>query len=216
MALTRKNLWRLRDDLSLEEDDVIMNEETGKAVLCYVKKGIYCGLALTEEELKNVEFFETEEQAETARQLEAEKLKAMMPKVRKFLMRMKHIPEDNLVMPFNREDYLGSYADGRQSSYYKEFCREQNYSIRLETFIRSRMLNIDDQMVPVAGVKSLKWYLLKDGDEYENSDIQAELTLTDGTEIKTQSESEVRLCVFVFGRNQGPYFAGEFEYDEED
>lgn len=216
MALTRKNLWRLRGNLSLEEDDVVMNEETGKAVFCHAKKGDYCGLTFTEEDLINVDFFETKEQAETAQKLDAESLKAMMPKVRKFLMRMKHIQEDNPVMKFKREDYLGSYAEERQSSYYKEYCREQEYSGRLETFIHSRMVNIDDQMVPVSDVKSVKWYLSEDGDEYEYSDVQAELTLKDGTEIKTQSEEEVRLCIFVFGRNQGPYFTGEFEYDNED
>lgn len=212
MALTRKNLWRLRGDLSLEEDDVVMNEETGKAVFCHAKKGNYCGLTFTEEELKDVEFFGTKEQAETARQLDVENLKAMMQKVRKFLMRMKHIQEDNSVMPFKREDYLGSYAEERHPSYYKEYCREQEYAGRLETFIRSRMVNIDDHMVPIGDVKNVKWYLKEDGDEYEDDNIQAELTLKDGTQIKTQSESEVKLCLFVFGRNQGPYFTGEFDY----
>ena len=216
MALTRKNLWRLRGDLSLEEDDVVMDEETGKAVFCYAKKGNYCGLAFMEEELKDVEFFDTKEQAETARQLEVKNLKAMMPKVRKFLMRMKHIREDNSVMPFKREDYLGNYAEERQSSYYKEYCREQEYAGRLETFIRSRMVNIDDQMVPIGDVKNGKWYRKEDGDECEGGDIQAELTLKDDTEIKTQSESEVKICLFVFGRNYGPYFTGEFYYDKED
>ena len=199
----------------MEEDDVVMNEETGKAVFCYAKKGSYCGLAFTEEELVNVEFFETKEQAETAQKLEAENLKAMMPKVRNFLMRMKHIQEDSPVMKFKREDYLGSYAEKRQLSYYKEYCREEEYAGRLETFIRSRMLNIDDQMVPVADVKNVKWYMAEDGDEYECSDVQAELTLKDDTEIKTQSESEVRLCIAVFGRNKGQYFVGEFDYSKE-
>jgi len=215
MALTRKNLWRLRGDLSLEEDDVVMNEETGKAVFCHAKKGNYCGLTFTEEELKDVEFFDTKEQAETARQLDVENLKAMMQKVRKFLMRMKHIQEDNSVMPFKREDYLGSYAEERHPSYYKEYCREQEYAGRLETFIRSRMVNIDDQMVPIGDVKNVKWYLKEDGDEYEDDDIQAELTLKDGTRIKTQSESEVKICLFVFGRNQGPYFTGKFDYNKD-
>ena len=200
----------------MEEDDVVMNEETGKAVFCYVKKGSYYGYTFMEDELKDVEFFETKKQAETAQKVEVDNLKAMMPKVRKFLMRMKHIQEDNPVMPFRREDYLGSYAEVRQSSYYKEFCREQEYAGRLETFIRSRMVNIDDQMVPIGDVKNVKWYLKEDGDEYEDGDIQAELTLKDDTQIKTQSESEVKLCLFVFGRNQGPYFTGEFEYDKED
>ncbi len=162
----------------------------------------------------NVEFFDTKEQAETAQKLEAENLKAMMPKVRKFLMRMKHIQEDNPVMKFKREDYLGSYAEERQSRYYKEYCQEQEYAGRLETFIRSRMVNIDDQMNPFGDVKSVKWYLKEDGDEYEDDNIQAELMLKDGTQIKTQSESEVKLCLFVFGRNQGPYFIGEFEYNK--
>lgn len=215
MTLTRKNLWRLRGDLSLEEDDVVMNEETGKAVFCHAKKGNYCGLAFTEEELKDVEFFDTKKQAETARQLEVKNLRAMMPKVRKFLMRMMHIQEDNSVMPFKREDYLGSYAAKEQSSFFKEFCREQEYAGRLETFIRSRMVNIDDQMVPIGDVKSVKWYLKEDGDEYEDGDIQAELTLKDDTQVKTQSESEVKLCLFVFGRNQGPYFTGEFDYNKD-
>lgn len=216
MALTRKNLWRLRGDLSLEESDVVMNEETGKVVFCHTKSGSYCGLAYAEDELKDVEFFETKEQAETAQKLEADNLKAMMPKVREFLMRMLYIEEDCPVMPFKREDYLGSYVVKEQSSYYKEFCREQEYAGRLETFIRSRMVNIDDQMVPIGDVKSVKWYLKEDGDEYEDGDIQAELTLKDDTQIKTQSESEAKLCLFVFGRNQGPYFKGEFEYDKED
>lgn len=216
MALTRKNLWRLRGNLSLEEDDVVMNEETGKAVFCYAKKGSFCGLTFAEDDLKDVEFFETKEQAETAQKLEADNLKAMMPKVRKFLMRMRYIQEDCPAMQFKREDYLGSYAAKEQSSYYKEFCREQEYAGRLETFIRSRMVNIDDQMIPFGDVKSVTWYLKKDGDEYEDGDIQAKLTLKDGTQIKTQSESEVKICLFVFGRNQGPYFTGEFEYDKED
>ena len=216
MALARKNLWRLSADLTVVENDVVIDEETGKAVFCKVKDGTYSGLTVTEDTMKDAEFFETREQAETAQQMKVENLTTMMPKVRRFLERMKWIPEDSPVMQFKREDYLGSYAAKEQSSYYKEFCREQEYAGRLETFIRSRMVNIDDQMIPFGDVKSVKWYLKEDGDEYEDDDIQAELTLKDDTQVKTQSESEVRLCFFVFGRNQGPYFTGEFEYDKED
>jgi len=216
MSLIRKNLWTLSGNLKVVENDVVVDEETGKAVFATAKSGTYSGITLTEKDLEGMTFYDTKEQVEEAQKVEVEIVKAAMPKVRKFLERMKYMNEDGPVLKFKREEYLGSYAEDRSSGYYEEWQQEQDYAGRLETFIRSRMLNIDSQMVPVADVKNIQWYLKEGGDEYEDSDIQAELTMKDGTQLKTQSAQDARLCIFIFGRNQGQYFIGDFDYDKEE
>jgi hypothetical protein len=120
---------------------------------------------------------------------------------------MSLLSPDKGFVKFERKDYLGNYAE--RSSYLQELNDEQKYSRKLETFIRSRMVNIGGCMIPFDGVRSIEWHAEDDDvEEYEDDGWKAILKTSDG-EYETENEIEVRLVKTLFGSNAGVYFVDD-------
>lgn len=151
-------------------------------------------------------YYDTEKEAYEARDKKIEYIREMMPKVRKFIESMEFINCDG-VIKFDRSDYLGSRA--KTTSYYKDYEDESTYAHKLETFIRSRMVNIGGCMIPFDGVRSIEWHAEDDDvDEYEDDGWKAVLETAEG-KYETENEIEVRLVKIIFGCNAGVYFVDD-------
>ena len=209
--IEKKTVWAVNSDLEVSERIALV--EDGK---------VLAAKAAVDERYDGMlwqirKFFDTEEEAYKYVDDEKQYIRKMVPAVMKFIDRMDLRYDLLKRLGIKKKDYLGHYADGR-SSYYKEYNDEQEYTHKLEAFIRSRMLNIGGCMMPVADVKQVQWYFSEErGDEYEDRDWLAELTMADGTTCKTGSETEVRLVKTVFGENSGIYFVdNDFDYDKDE
>ena len=143
----------------------------------------------------------------------------MIPKVKKFIESMDFRYELREKLGIERKDYLGSYGEDRRISYLDEYNEEQDYSKKLEVFIKSRMLNIDGYMIPIDQVREIQWYAIEDAEEYEPGQWKAVLTATNGDEYSTNCVEDVRLIWATIGKCIGSRFIDndiDYDKDEED
>ena len=195
--IEKKKMWELDGNLGINETVAIV--EDGKVLVS--GENDYLSMPFWSR------FYDTEEEAVEARAKKVAYIKDMIPKVRNFIEYMSFISPDEGLVKFDREDYLGKYAE--RSSYFQEYDDEQDYSRKLETFIRSRMVNIGGCMIPFDGVRSIEWHAENDGvDEYDDDGWKAILKTSDG-EYETENEVDVRLVRTLFGRNAGVYFVDD-------
>lgn len=195
--IEKKKMWELLSHLGVRETVAIV--EDGKVLVSGENDFLSMPFGS--------KFYDTEEEAVEARAKKVAYIKDMIPKVRNFIEYMSHLSPDGDVVKFDREDYLGSYA--KRSSFLQEYDDEQTYSRKLETFIRSRMVNIGGCMIPFDGVRSIEWHAEDDDvDEYEDDGWKAILKTSDG-EYETENEIEVRLVKTLFGHNAGVYFVDD-------
>lgn len=208
--IEKKTLWAVAADLEVSKTTAIVDDGTVIAEK-HADFGFFTGMSCF-----GRRYFETEKKARKYAEDEELKIRDMLPVVKKFIMRMDESSALLRRLGFKKQDYLCGHADSR-SSYYEEYAEEQEYSGKLETFIRSRMLNIGGYMLPMADVKRVMWsYHDENGDEYDDRDWLAELTMADGMKVKTGSAEEVRLVKTVFGGNSGIYFVdNDFDYSKE-
>lgn len=195
--IEKKKMWELDRYMGLDETVAIV--EDGKV------------LVSGENDFLSVpfgsKFYDTREDAEKARLEKAAYIKDMIPKVRKFIEYMSLLSPDKGFVKFERKDYLGNYAE--RSSYLQELNDEQKYSRKLETFIRSRMVNIGGCMIPFDGVRSIEWHAEDDDvEEYEDDGWKAILETAED-KYETENEIEVRLVKTLFGCNAGVYFVDD-------
>ena len=161
-------------------------------------------------------YFETEEMAKEWIENEEKSVRDMIPKVKKFIESMDSSYELREKLGIEKKDYLGSYY---KSSYLDELCEEQEYSMKLEVLIKSRMLYIDGRMIPIDQVREIKWYAVEDAEDYEPGQWKAVLTTTNGNKYNTSSVGEVRLIWATFGKCIGSWFIDndiDYDKDEED
>ena len=162
-------------------------------------------------------YFETEEMAKEWIENEEKSVRDMIPKVKKFIESMDFRYELRKKLGIEKKDYLGSYGEDRRSSYLGEYNEEQDYSKKLEVFIKSRMLNIDGRMIPIDQVREIQWYAIEDAKEYEPDQWKAVLTTTNGDEYSTSCVEDVRLIWATFGKCIGPRFIdNDIDYDKDD
>ena len=208
--IEKKTVWAVNSDLEVSERTAII--EDGKLLACKVSGDEHYDGTLWR--IRKV--FDTEEDACAYIKEQEQYIRDMVPKVMDFINRMDMRSELLQRLGFEKKDYLGGYA--KPSSYYKEYQREEEYAEKLETFVRSRVLNIGGWMLPVGDVKKVQWFFNEDrGDEYEEGDWLAELTMADGETYRTGSRSEVRLVKTVFGENSGIYYIdNDFDYDKDE
>ena len=164
-------------------------------------------------------YFETEEMAKEWIENEEKSVRDMIPKVKKFIESMDFRYELRKKLGIEKKDYLGSYGEDRRSSYLNEYNEEQDYSKKLEVFIKSRMLNIDGRMIPIDQVREIEWYAIEDAEEYESGQWKAVLTTTNGDEYSTSCVEDVRLIWETIGKCIGSWFIDndiDYDKDEED
>ena len=73
-----------------------------------------------------------------------QEIRDMVPKVKRFIGRLDYMWDARERMGIKKEDYLGSYANDSGNNSRRWYDEEKEYAQKLETFIHSRMLNIDD------------------------------------------------------------------------
>ena len=164
-------------------------------------------------------YFETEEMAKEWIENEEKSVRDMIPKVKKFIESMDFRYELRKKLGIEKKDYLGSYGEDRRSSYLDEYNEEQDYSKKLEVFIKSRMLNIDGRMIPIDQVREIEWYAIEDAEDYEPDQWKAVLTTNNGDEYSTSCVEDVRLIWATFGKCSGSRFIDndiDYDKDEED
>ena len=168
---------------------------------------------------KTLRYFETEEMAKEWIENEEKSVRDMIPKVKKFIESMDLRYELREKLGIEKKDYLGCYGEDRRVDFLDEYNKEQDYSKKLEVFIKSRMLNIDGRMIPVDQVREIQWYGVEDAEEYEPDQWKAVLTTTNGDEYSTSCVADVRLIWATFGRCSGSWFIDndiDYDKDEED
>ena len=141
----------------------------------------------------------TEEIAKKWIEGEEKSVRDMVPKVKKFIGRMDSCYELRKKLGIEKKDYLGIYGEDRRSIYLDKYNEEQDYSKKLEVFIKSRMLNLNGRMIPVDQVREIQWYAVEDAEEYEPGQWKAVLTTTNGDEYSTNSAEDVRLIWATIG-----------------
>ena len=160
-------------------------------------------------------YFETEEMAKEWIENEEKSVRDMIPKVKKFIESMDFRYELRKKLGIEKKDYLGSYGEDRRSSYLDEYNEEQDYSKKLEVFIKSRMLNIDGRMIPIDQVREIQWYAIEDAEEYEPDQWKAVLTTNNGDEYSTSCVEDVRLIWATIGKCISSWFIdNDIDYDK--
>lgn len=159
-----------------------------------------------------IRFFDTEESAKEWIENEENDIRAMVPKVKKFIEKMDSLWSVRDKLHIERKDYLGGYASDRDNDggYRQMFIDESNYAKKLETFAKCRMLNIDGYMIPIDKVREVKWYgCNSDADEDCPNEWRAVLTTPNGDEFVTNSEEDVRLVWATIGKCSDNWFIDE-------
>ena len=164
-------------------------------------------------------YFETEEKAKKWIKDEEKSVRDMIPKVKKFIESMDLRYELRKKLGIEKKDYLGSYSEDRRYNYFDQYNEEQDYSKKLEVFIKSRMLNINGRMIPIDQVREIQWYAVDDAEECEPGQWKAVLTTTNGDEYSTCCVEDVRLIWATIGKCISRWFVDndiEYDKDEED
>lgn len=161
-------------------------------------------------------YYETEEMAKKWVENEEKSIRDMIPKVKKFIESMDSRYGLRKKLGIEKKDYLGRYGEDRRSDYRDEYNEEQDYSKKLEVFIKSRMLNIDGRMIPIDQVREIQWYAIEDADDYEPDQWKAVLTTTNGDKYSTGSAEDVRLVWATIGKCIGSWFIdNDIDYDKD-
>lgn len=164
-------------------------------------------------------YFSSEEKAKEWMENEEKYIRDMIPKVKGFIESMDCRYELHKKLGIEKKDYLGTYVEDRRRSYWDEYNEEQDYSKKLEVFIKSRMLNIAGRMIPIDQVREIQWYAVEDAEDYEPEQWKAVLTTTNGDEYSTGSVADVRLVWATIGKCIGSWFIDndiDYDKDEED
>ena len=164
-------------------------------------------------------YCETEEMAKEWIENEEKSVRDMIPKVKKFIDSMDIRYDLRKKLGIEKKDYLGSYGDDSRYNYREEYHKEENYSQKLEVFIKSRMLNIDGRMIPIDQVREVQWYAVDDEYNYDPGQWKAVLTTTNGDKYSTFCVADVRLIWATIGKCTGSWFIDndiDYDKDEED
>lgn len=211
--LEKKTLWAVTRAFNIVQRKAIVDE--GKILVSkhissgddeyYPNDGVYLC------------YFDTYEQAKDYVENESAAIREMVPKVRRFIVKMDYY-RLRKTLGIERKEYLGSYAEkpdhDDDDERYQDECK---YAKMLETFILNRMLNIDGFFIPFDQVRHVKWFGKNGYDDDDPEGWKAVLTMTNGDEFETCSKEEVRLVWAVFGKYVGQYYIdNNFDYNKDE
>ena len=203
--IEKKTVWAVTRDLEIkaktalvEDGQVLVAKDTDKKDTSY--EGCEYGV---------IRYFGTEEDAKKWADEQEQEIRDMVPKVKRFIDRLDYMWDARERMGIKKEDYLGSYANDSYNSSRLLYDDEREYAKKLETFIRSRMLNIDGHMIPIDEVKDVQWYGGENAEEYEADEWKAVITTKDGNDYATCSAEDVRLIWATIGKVSGSWFIDE-------
>ena len=140
----------------------------------------------------------------------------MIPKVKKFIESMDLRYELREKLGIEKKDYLGCYGEDRRVDFLDEYNKEQDYSKKLEVFIKSRMLNIDGRMIPIDQVREIQWYAVEDAEECEPGKWKAVVSTANGDKYSTRCVEDVRLIWATIGKCTSTWFVdNDIDYDKD-
>lgn len=199
--IEKKRMWAVTRDFEIiervaivDEGKVLMSKKPGNSDSCYTD-----GWDL-------IRFFDTEESAKEWIENEENDIRAMVPKVKKFIEKMDSLWSVRDKLHIERKDYLGRYYDDSFGGYRQMYIDESKYAKKLETFAKCRMLDIDGHMIPIDKVREVKWYGSNSADEDTPNEWRAVLTTPNGDEYVTNSEEDVRLVWATIGKCPDNWF----------
>ena len=203
--IEKKTVWAVTRDLEIkaktalvEDGQVLVAKDTDKKDTSY--EGIEYGV---------IRYFGTEEDAKKWADEQEQEIRDMVPKVKRFIDRLDYMWDARERMGIKKEDYLGSYANDSGNNIRRWYDDECEYAKKLETFIRSRMLNIDGHIIPIDEVKDVQWYGGENAEKYEADEWKAVITTKDGNDYATCSAEDVRLIWATIGKVSGSWFIDE-------
>ena len=211
--IEKKTVWAVTRDLRIEVRTAIVDDGKVLAAKATDKKDTsYNGC-----EFGVMRYFDTEEEAKKWAKEQEQEIREMVPKVKSFIERLDWMWDVREHLGINKEDYLGNYAidsSDNARGWYDDECK---YARKLETFIRSRMLDIGSRLIPIGDVKQVKWCGYENADECEAADWKASITTKDDEEYETESEEDVRLIWATIGKVSGNWFVdNDFDYNKKE
>lgn len=210
--IKRETMWAVTRDLEIKEKTVIL--EDGKI------------LAAKDIDANNTEYdgdeFEVKsyhktknDAAEWIEKVKKETLE-LVPIVKRFIVRMDAWWQLADKLGIKKDDYLGKYAI-QAYSYEDLYDREHNYAEKLETYIKSKMLNIGGYMIPVDQIKDIEWFGVENAHEDEEDEWRAVIHTKDDIEVATDSREDVRLIWATIGKVSGTWFIDDdINYGDEE
>lgn len=139
-------------------------------------------------------FFNTKTQAEEYLEARRSELKAMMPKVRKFLIDIQDISSSE-DFPFEKAEYLPNYLMPSTGFYEKENQRLNQIIDILEIAHQQHMLCINANTIPLEAIGRIAWYDDK-AEIYYGSGYFGALNC-----VSTCNRAEFSAVRILFGRN---------------
>ena len=200
-----KKMWLVEASLAIKEI-VAMYDEVKDIVYCYVYKDDF-----NEESPRSIgewyppynheTFYKTEGAAIDYRNAKREEFKEMMPKVKAFIERMENV-ESTDDFKFEKEDYLGDYASGRDNWWERQYDEMKAKYRRIMLVVKNGMMNINADSFKLAEVVRVEWNnvkYMKDGKQKTKE--AATVVLKDGRKIRTRHEAEYEVVKAFFGEN---------------
>lgn len=210
--IKRETMWAVTRDLEIKEKTVIL--EDGKILAA---KDIDANnTAYDGDEFEVKSYHKTKnDAAEWIERVKKETLE-LVPIVKRFIVRMDAWWQLADKLGIKKEDYLGKYAI-QPYSYEDLYDREHNYAEKLETYIKSKMLNIGGHMIPVDQIKDIEWFGVENAHEDEEDEWKAVIHTIDGIEVATDSGENVRLIWATIGKVSGTWFIDDdINYEDEE
>ena len=203
--IEKKQVWAVTRSLEVfEKTAIVENDKVLAAKNPEAKDSDYDG-----DEFNILRYFDNEQVAKTWVEEQEKEIRDMVPKVKKFISRMDFDYDLRERLGIKNEDYLGRFAKDNSSNQRQWYEDECEYAKKLETFIHSRMLNIDGHMIPIDEVKDVQWYGGENAEEYEADEWKAVITTKDGNQYSTCSAEDVRLVWATIGKVSGSWFIDE-------
>jgi len=211
MKIEMKTMWLVEANLRVKEIVAMYDVESGSVVNYCQKESYSKGPANGEEwntPFKYETFYATEEDAVNSRNRQWEEMKQTMPKVMEFIKRMEDMDDDveeGDQLYFDREEYLGHYANSSDYIYYRDlYFEEQKISNALLQLLKNGIINVNAVSFRKDDVQYIKWCKVKGRDDngnYHKKDY-AKIILKDHTHVSTINKIEYEVIKKIFGDNK--------------
>ena len=188
----RRAIGFFEDDESIPECYHYDDEEEGIDIHAFYNPAEYEG-----------EFYlKTEEDAIKRRDEIVKTYLDMIPVVRKFIVDLQVIGEDNEFMNFKMKDVIGNYAN-QQSDWYEEYREKSAFESFYRTLYHHGVIHIRGNVFRPSDVDFMRWGYYDDNVQLEKDQFRwfVEIILKNGVRLKTFSRFEYRLIEELFGTN---------------
>ena len=206
--IEKRTMWLMESSLNVKQIVALFDMEK-KQVVCYQ----YCnddGTCDEDDDWMHVyegeTFYNTEADAKEAQQRRYDEAREKM-KTCKALIKELDLIEATDDFVFQREDYLGCYANNGEESddYWRKRRQKAEKELSLMTTIaRSRFFNVAGQTINLDEVVRILWH----------KEEEVTLVMRDGTKVKTSTEAEYAVVVDLYGENRSDKYIKKFYGNE--